>query len=84
MLIVLVMCLIRCVFILCSFNLFVSKGHVVHRHMASTKGHQSIVRPDIDAVSIHRRRGRDGSIEIGLMRDRELVAAFHDRQHSLV
>jgi hypothetical protein len=49
---------------------------------ASTKGHQGIVRPDIDAVSIQCRRGCDGRIEIGLMRNRELIAAFHDREHS--
>ena len=47
---------------------------------ASTKGHQCIVRPDIEAVSIHRRRGRDGRIEIGLMRDRELIAAFRGKR----
>ena len=84
MLIVLSMCPIRCLFILCPFNLLVFNGHVVPRHVASTKGYQCIVRPDIDAVSIHRGRGRDGRMEIGLMRDRELIAAFHDRQHSLV
>ncbi len=50
----------------------------------STKGQQGIARAQVERVLIHRRRSSDGHVEIGLMRYREVVAAFHHRENAPV